>query len=74
MALVKTAIEELSNVTTDYLSTTITSGNGVTPLPQYVGYIGCFLAALFFGSNFIPVKKFETGDGESFTCQYIRRP
>lgn len=33
------------------------------PFPQYAGYIGCLLAALFFGSNFIPVKKFETGDG-----------
>lgn len=33
-------------------------------LPQYVGYIACVLAAILFGSNFIPVKKFETGDGK----------
>ncbi|KAF6036484.1 TMEM144 [Bugula neritina] len=35
-------------------------------LPQYVGYIACVLAAILFGSNFIPVKKFETGDGLFF--------
>ncbi|XP_067948407.1 transmembrane protein 144-like [Watersipora subatra] len=40
------------------------SGSG--ELPIYVGYIGCLLAALLFGSNFIPVKKFETGDGVFF--------
>lgn len=33
-------------------------------LPTYVGYIMCAIAVLFFGSNFIPVKKFETGDGK----------
>ena len=32
--------------------------------PTYVGYIGAVIAILFFGSNFVPVKKFETGDGE----------
>lgn len=31
-----------------------------------VGYIGIGLAVLFFGSNFIPIKKFETGDGMMF--------
>lgn len=31
-----------------------------------VGYIGIVLAVLFFGSNFIPIKKFETGDGMMF--------
>lgn len=36
------------------------------PLPSYVGYIGIALAAIFFGSNFIPVKQYETGDGENF--------
>ena len=41
-----------------------TSGQGGGEFPDYVGFIACFLAALFFGSNFIPVKKFETGDGE----------
>jgi len=28
------------------------------------GYVGAVIAVVFFGSNFIPVKKFETGDGK----------
>lgn len=32
--------------------------------PMYVGYIGCAVAVFFFGSNWVPIKKFETGDGE----------
>lgn len=32
----------------------------------WVGYIGAALAVIFFGSNFIPVKKFDTGDGLFF--------
>jgi glucose uptake protein GlcU len=30
------------------------------------GFIGVALAVLFFGSNFVPIKKFETGDGMFF--------
>lgn len=30
---------------------------------EYLGYIGAIVAVLFFGSNFVPVKKYETGDG-----------
>ena len=33
---------------------------------QYLGYIGAIIAVLFFGSNFVPVKKYETGDGEGY--------
>lgn len=31
-----------------------------------LGYFAAAVAALFFGSNFVPVKKFETGDGMFF--------
>ena len=31
-----------------------------------LGYIGVAVAVLFFGSNFIPIKKYETGDGVFF--------
>ena len=31
-----------------------------------IGYIGVAVAVLFFGSNFIPIKKYETGDGVFF--------
>lgn len=36
---------------------------------EYVGYIGAIVAILFFGSNFVPVKKYETGDGKRCSCQ-----
>ena len=36
---------------------------GSTEFPTYVGLIAAVVAVLFFGSNFVPVKKFETGDG-----------
>ena len=32
--------------------------------PDYVGFICCGISVLFFGSNFIPVKQFKTGDGQ----------
>ena len=29
----------------------------------FVGFVAVFVAVFFFGSNFIPVKKYDTGDG-----------
>ncbi|XP_060707524.1 transmembrane protein 144-like isoform X2 [Hemiscyllium ocellatum] len=31
-----------------------------------LGFIACAVAVVFFGSNFVPVKKFDTGDGMFF--------
>nr|CAB3267042.1 transmembrane protein 144-like [Phallusia mammillata] len=33
---------------------------------SWQGYVGAVIAILLFGSNFVPVKKFETGDGIFF--------
>jgi len=33
---------------------------------SWEGFVGAIVAVVFFGSNFIPVKKFETGDGMFF--------
>ena len=30
---------------------------------QWIGWIGAIVAIVFFGSNYIPVKTFDTGDG-----------
>lgn len=30
------------------------------------GYVGVLVAISFFGTNFLPVKKFDTGDGLFF--------
>ena len=35
-------------------------------IPTYQGIIAAAVAVLFFGSNFVPVKKFETGDGKRY--------
>ena len=32
-----------------------------------VGYLSCLVAVVFFGSNFVPVKRTPTGDGMFFT-------
>ena len=40
-------------------------GNG-TGLPVYVGYINLLISSAFYGLNYTPVKKFETGDGMFF--------
>lgn len=32
-----------------------------------VGYFACFVACVFFGSNFVPVKRVPTGDGMFFS-------
>ena len=31
---------------------------------QWMGWVGAIIAVAFFGSNFVPVKKFDTGDGK----------
>ena len=36
------------------------------PLPVWVGFIGCLVASIFFGSNLLPVKQFSAGDGVFF--------
>ena len=41
-------------------------GGNVNQAP-WIGYIGAVMAIVLFGSNFIPVKKFDTGDGKSGT-------
>ena len=33
-------------------------------MPPVWGYIAVLVASVFFGSNLVPVKKFETGDGK----------
>ena len=34
--------------------------------PAGVGYLAVAIAVLFFGSNFVPVKRYDTGDGMFF--------
>jgi hypothetical protein len=52
-------MEFLSNITNTTIAST-TSAPAVI-IPAYWGYICLFIAVFFFGSNFLPVKQYETG-------------
>ncbi|XP_067661380.1 transmembrane protein 144-like isoform X1 [Haliotis asinina] len=47
-------------------TTPLSNGTDVEVLPQYVGFICCGLASILFATIYVPVKKFETGDGMFF--------
>ncbi|KAJ8297482.1 hypothetical protein KUTeg_024013 [Tegillarca granosa] len=53
--------------TTSMIYSSTTEGSNCTqPIPAAWGYISAVIAVVFYGSNFAPVKKFETGDGMFF--------
>lgn len=52
-------VETVTNATPSGHNTTDNS-----TYPEYVGFITAGIAVIFYGSNFVPVKKFDTGDGE----------
>ena len=45
------------------MTTAAPSGGDV--YPTYLGFITAFIAVFFYGTNFAPVKKFDTGDGKA---------
>lgn len=38
-------------------------------VPLWAGFMGCLVASVFFGSNFVPVKQYSAGDG--FFYQFV---
>ena len=57
------------NNTTTTILTTIFSTTTSAPqdtIPSYAAFILLFVSILFLGSNFLPIKQFETGDGMFF--------
>ncbi|KAI5628244.1 transmembrane protein 144 precursor [Silurus asotus] len=42
------------------------SSNGTNTTELTYGFVSCAVSVLFFGSNFVPVKKIDTGDGMFF--------
>ena len=42
------------------------ASNSTDGLPAYSGFIFLLGSSLFYGSNYIPVKQYETGDGMFF--------
>lgn len=47
-----------------FLESSLTSGNQT--LPEYVGFLTLFTSLILYGSNYVPVKQYETGDGMFF--------
>ncbi|XP_076468462.1 transmembrane protein 144-like isoform X1 [Babylonia areolata] len=57
----QTTASASAGVTTEVTNTTKSDA-----YPASVGFIAAGIAVLFFGSNFVPIKKYETGDGVFF--------
>jgi hypothetical protein len=51
---------DIYEANTTMITTTVAPG---PVYPVYSGYLGLAVAVFFFGSNYLPVKKYETGDG-----------
>ena len=49
------------------------SSSGLKTPSKGLGFVCCGIAILFFGSNFIPVKKFDSGDGMFFQVRPMPR-
>lgn len=56
----------LANITTDFYTGLVSTTTPPDTTPPYVGYVCALVAIIFYGSNFVPVKQFETGDGMFF--------
>ena len=50
----------------ELMSTVSNSSSNDTTVPAYVGFLALGVSVFGFGSNYLPVKKFETGDGMFF--------
>ncbi|KAK6173454.1 hypothetical protein SNE40_016900 [Patella caerulea] len=62
---ITTTISPTSDITTMITNST-TASPSTTEYPEYLGFICAIVAVVFYGSNFVPVKKYETGDGMFF--------
>jgi hypothetical protein len=56
------------------------NSSNTTNVPEYIGFISLSVSVVFFGSNYLPVKAYDTGDGMFFqlilttaiwTCGFI---
>ena len=53
-------------VITNGTNSTVATTNAIASTPIWAGFLGCFVATIFFGSNLVPVKQFSAGDGVFF--------
>lgn len=54
-----------------WISIETTAASPPEEIPELWGFITAGIAILFFGSNFVPVKKYETGDGKLISSMYL---
>ena len=50
-----------TSIITSTLTSFLTTKAPTDAVPTYVGFIALTISVLFLGSNFLPVKVFETG-------------
>ena len=55
-------LANVSTQTTQAASTALTTAASVGG-PVWVGWLSMLIAVLFFGSNWVPIKQYDTGDG-----------
>ena len=51
----------LTTVTTTTVTHALTTTAAPDVIPKYVGFIALAISVFFLGSNFLPIKVFETG-------------
>jgi hypothetical protein len=58
---------------TSTLQTSLFTSNGTnTGLPAWSGFVFLFGSAFFWGSNYLPVKKYETGT-LNLNCSHLKK-
>jgi len=58
---------------TSTLQTSLLTSNGTnTDLPTWSGFVFLFGSAFFWGSNYLPVKKYETGM-LNLNCSHLKK-
>ncbi|XP_077989959.1 transmembrane protein 144-like [Glandiceps talaboti] len=59
-------LKDVANTSTAAVPTSVLATTNNTDTNDALGFIAAGIAVVFFGSNFVPVKKFESGDGMFF--------
>jgi hypothetical protein len=62
MAIVTNIMANTTNVHPSFVGHAVSEAS----IPTWIGFIGCIVATIFFGSNLVPVKQYSVGDGIFF--------
>jgi hypothetical protein len=56
----------MSSTSSIFINSTVITETISSEIPSYIGFITLAISVVFYGSFFLPVKKYETGDGMFF--------